>query len=66
MVSALRQDSALDYSLRFLTIGWLSIPGFWLGTMLIIFPAKWWGYSPPVGYTDIWVVTPSGGDEPVR
>ena len=22
--------------------------------MLIIFPAKWWGYSPPVGYVDIW------------
>src|SRR5581483_4532878 len=52
--SALKRDSVTDYGLRFLTIGWLSIPGFWLGTMLIIFPAKWWGYSPPVGYTDIW------------
>ncbi len=52
--SALRQDTPLDYVLRFLTIGWLSLPGFWLGTMLIVFPAKWWGYSPPVGYVDIW------------
>lgn len=52
--SALKRDSAADYGLRFLTIGWLSIPGFWLGMMLIIFPAKWWGYSPPVGYVDIW------------
>jgi peptide/nickel transport system permease protein len=52
--SALKRDSVTDYGLRFLTIGWLSIPGFWLGTMLIIFPAKWWGYSPPVGYVDIW------------
>jgi peptide/nickel transport system permease protein len=52
--SALKRDSAADYGLRLLTIGWLSIPGFWLGTMLIIFPAKWWGYSPPVGYVDIW------------
>jgi peptide/nickel transport system permease protein len=54
VISAMKRDGALDYGLRFLTIGWLSIPGFWLGTMLIIFPAKWWGYSPPVGYTDLW------------
>jgi len=52
--SATHRDRASDYMLRFLTIGWLSIPGFWIGTMLIIFPAKWWGYSPPVGYTDLW------------
>ncbi len=54
VVSAMRQDGWLDYGLRFLTIGWLSIPAFWIGTMLIIFPAKWWGYSPPPGYVDIW------------
>jgi peptide/nickel transport system permease protein len=52
--SAMKQDTIADYGLRLLTIGWLSIPGFWLGTMLIIFPAKWWGYSPPVGYVDFW------------
>ncbi len=52
--SALKRDRPPDYLLRLLTIAWLSIPGFWLGTMLIIFPAKWWGYSPPVGYVDIW------------
>lgn len=53
--TAMKQDTAPDYILRLLTIGWLSIPSFWLGTMLIIFPAKWWGYSPPVGYVDFWV-----------
>jgi peptide/nickel transport system permease protein len=54
IISAMRRDTPLDYGLRLLTIGWLSIPGFWIGTMLIIFPAKWWGYSPPVGYVDLW------------
>lgn len=54
VLSAIRQDGPLDYVLRLVTIGWLSIPSFWLGTMLIIFPARWWGYSPPVGYVDIW------------
>jgi peptide/nickel transport system permease protein len=54
VISAVRRDTPADYGLRLLTIGWLSIPGFWIGTMLIIFPAKWWGYSPPVGYVDFW------------
>jgi peptide/nickel transport system permease protein len=54
IISAVKQDGAADYSLRFLTIGWLSIPSFWVGTMLIVFPAKWWGYTPPIGYVDIW------------
>jgi peptide/nickel transport system permease protein len=54
VISAIKQDKAADYGLRFLTIGWLSIPSFWLGTMLIVFPAKWWNYSPPIGYVDIW------------
>jgi peptide/nickel transport system permease protein len=52
VISATKQDSATDYVLRILTIGWLSIPSFWLGTVLIVFPATWWGYSPPVGYVD--------------
>jgi len=54
IISALKQDRAADYTLRVLTIGWLSIPSFWLGTMLIVWPAKWWHYAPPVGYVDIW------------
>jgi peptide/nickel transport system permease protein len=52
--SALKQDKVPDVLGRFVTIGWLSMPSFWVGTMLITFPAKWWGYSPPVGYVQIW------------
>jgi peptide/nickel transport system permease protein len=48
--SALRQDKAADYILRVLTIGWLSMPSFWIATLLITFPAKWWGYAAPVAY----------------
>lgn len=54
VVSAIKQDTAWDYALRFITIGWLSIPAFWLGTMLVVFPAKWWSYGPPIGYVNIW------------
>ena len=54
VISAIRQDRIADHGLRFVTIAWLSIPGFWLGTMFVVFPAKWWGYSSPIGYVDIW------------
>jgi peptide/nickel transport system permease protein len=48
--SALQRDKAGDYILRILTIGWLSMPSFWIATLLITFPAQWWGYAPPVAY----------------
>ena len=54
MVSAFYQNRFQDYFLRVVTICWLSMPGFWVGTMLIIFPARWWGYGPPLVYADIW------------
>jgi peptide/nickel transport system permease protein len=30
------------------------MPSFWVGSMLITLPAKWWGYAPPVPYVQIW------------
>ena len=52
--AALKQDKLPDYASRLVTIGWLSMPSFWVGTMLITFPAKWWGYAPPAGYVQFW------------
>src|SRR3954451_7308406 len=52
--AALKQDKLPDYASRLVTIGWLSMPSFWVGTMLITFPAKWWGYAPPAGFVQIW------------
>jgi peptide/nickel transport system permease protein len=46
--SALRQNTWVDYVGRTFAILCISIPGFWLGTMIIIFPALWWGYMPPI------------------
>lgn len=50
VIAAIRQDSALDYSVRLLSIGGLSFPDFWIGTLVIIFPAIWFGYMAPIGY----------------
>jgi peptide/nickel transport system permease protein len=48
--SAIRQDSMADYIGRTLAILMLSIPGFWLMTMVIVFPAVWWNWIPPMEY----------------
>ena len=46
--SAIRQDSAADYLGRSVAIIGLATPNFWLGIMVMIFPAIWWGWSPPL------------------
>jgi peptide/nickel transport system permease protein len=52
--SALKQNKPQDYALRLITIGWLSMPSFWVATMLVTFPARWWGYSTPIGFSNFW------------
>jgi len=48
LFSAIRQDSVGDFFGRSFAIISLSIPGFWLGTMIMVFPAIWWGWAPPL------------------
>jgi peptide/nickel transport system permease protein len=48
--SAVRQDTPLDYGLRFLSIAGLSVPNFWLGTLFIILSARYFNYLPPLKY----------------
>ena len=46
--SAIRQDTAADYVGRSIAIIGLATPNFWLGIMVMIYPAIWWGWSPPL------------------
>ncbi len=46
--SAIRQDTAADYLGRSFAILGLATPNFWLGMMVMIYPAIWWGWSPPM------------------
>ncbi len=50
VLCAARQDSFGDYLTRVLAILMMSIPVFWLATLILIYPAKWWGYAPNVTY----------------
>ena len=46
--SAIRQDTAADFLGRSVAIIGLATPNFWLGIMVMIYPAIWWGWSPPL------------------
>jgi len=48
VISAIRQDSWMDYAGRSFAIISLATPAFWLGTMVMVFPSVWWGWSPQV------------------
>jgi peptide/nickel transport system permease protein len=48
MYSALRQDKWGDYIGRSFAILCISVPGFWLGTLVIVLPSIWWGSMPPI------------------
>jgi peptide/nickel transport system permease protein len=43
VISAVRAGRMLDYFLRVIAVMGLSVPGFWIAILVIIFPAVWWG-----------------------
>ena len=52
--SAIRQDTWGDYLGRSFSILMLAVPSFWLGTIVMVFPAIWWGWSPEVKFVSFW------------
>jgi len=48
--SAIRQDTIGDYVGRSFAIMCIAVPGFWIGTLVFVYPAIWWNWSPPVEY----------------
>ncbi len=54
VLSATRQDTTSDYVGRVLAVSGLSLPDFWLGTLVITFGAIWLHWIPPIGYASLW------------
>lgn len=52
---AARQDSVSDYIIRIISVLLLSLPVFWIATMVLVYPARWWGYAPPMTYVSFFV-----------
>ncbi len=49
IISALYRNTLPDYLVRLLAILGLSVPGFWIATMVLLIPSEQWGYAPPLG-----------------
>jgi peptide/nickel transport system permease protein len=58
VVAAVHQDRPADYVGRLFGVFGVSIPAFWVGTVVIVMPAVLWGYLPPLGFVspadDLW------------
>ena len=59
VLSATHQDKPSDYVGRVVAVSGLSMPDFWLGTLVITFAAIWFQWIPPIGYASLW-------DDPLR
>ena len=52
IISATRQDTLRDYASRSAAILGLSMPNFWVATLVIVLPAIWWGWRPVSGFVE--------------
>jgi peptide/nickel transport system permease protein len=46
VLSAVRQDTSLDYVLRVVSLSGLSLPSFWLGLLILMACVQWFGWIP--------------------
>ena len=51
VISALRQDSVVDYVFRAVSIFGLTMPSFWTGTLILFCLVVWFNWFPPMGFT---------------
>ncbi len=60
VLSAVKQNSWIDYGIRVFSIAGIAIPSFWLGIVIIIgmlIITQWWSgipWIPPIDYKPIW------------
>ncbi len=54
VISALKQDTWIDYGLRTFAVAGLSIPSFWFGLLLLMFVLRVFTWSPPLEYAPIY------------
>jgi peptide/nickel transport system permease protein len=53
VISAVRQDTTLDYALRVFSLAGLSMPAFWLGMVIILSLVTWFKWIPPMSYVGL-------------
>jgi len=55
VLSAIKQDSVVDYAARIFVIAGLSLPNFWLAILVILGLVHYFKWLPPLDYAPFWV-----------
>ena len=53
VIAALKQDTWVDYLARIFALGGVSLPHFWLATLLLLAGVRYFTWSPPLGYESV-------------
>jgi peptide/nickel transport system permease protein len=59
VLSALFRNSPIDFGVRFGAALGLAVPSFWIATLVLLVPLKYWGYAPPITRTVSFFDNPS-------
>ena len=54
VISAVKQDSFMDYGVRLFTIAGIALPSFWVGILVIFGLSYGFDWLPPLGYASLW------------
>src|SRR6478609_6672152 len=54
VISALRQNTPVDYAANIVSLAGISLPNFWLGIMLILFFSVHLNWLPASGFVSLW------------
>lgn len=53
-LAATRRNGVLDYVVRIVSVAFISIPTFWLATLVLTGLALWANWVPPIQYAPLW------------
>ena len=51
IISAAKQNTAIDHVLRLVSLGGLSVPTFWTGMVIVLITVRYFNWLPPPGHT---------------
>ena len=54
IISAVKQDTKIDYFSRIFALIGIAMPSFWLGILMVYALAYWFEWLPPLEYANIW------------
>ncbi len=54
IISAVKQDTKIDYASRVFALIGIAMPSFWIGILVVYALAYWTGWLPPLEYATLW------------